>query len=142
MNNRTDQEWFKLIKDRKTSSLKVKTWCEQHWITIPVAFARITIRSRKKSHRLFRMKSMKSSAWIFHKVYPAQKQRLLLFPHCIMINMVSYCFICGWMPGVFNGRAVRPKHGCFLAGIPVAEGSRKKEEHPMAEHTEDLIGLL
>lgn len=30
---RTDQEWFDLIKDCKTSSLKVKTWCEQHGIT-------------------------------------------------------------------------------------------------------------
>lgn len=30
---RTDQEWFELIKDCKTSSLKVKTWCEQHGIT-------------------------------------------------------------------------------------------------------------
>lgn len=29
----TDQEWFELIKDCKTSSLKVKTWCEQHGIT-------------------------------------------------------------------------------------------------------------
>ncbi len=30
---RTDQEWFDLIKDCKTSSLKVKIWCEQHGIT-------------------------------------------------------------------------------------------------------------
>lgn len=30
---RTDQEWLDLIKDCKTSSLKVKTWCEQHGIT-------------------------------------------------------------------------------------------------------------
>ncbi len=30
---RTDQEWFELIKDCKTSSLKVKIWCEQHGIT-------------------------------------------------------------------------------------------------------------
>ncbi len=30
---RTDQEWFELIKDCKSSSLKVKTWCEQHGIT-------------------------------------------------------------------------------------------------------------
>lgn len=30
---RTDQEWFELIRDCKTSSLKVKTWCEQHGIT-------------------------------------------------------------------------------------------------------------
>lgn len=30
---RTDQEWFELIKDCKSSSLKVKTWCEQHRIT-------------------------------------------------------------------------------------------------------------
>lgn len=26
---RTDQEWFELIKDCQTSSLNVKTWCEQ-----------------------------------------------------------------------------------------------------------------
>lgn len=30
---RTDQEWLDLIKDCKTSSLKVKIWCEQHGIT-------------------------------------------------------------------------------------------------------------
>ncbi len=30
---RTDQEWFDLIKDCKTSSLEVKIWCEQHGIT-------------------------------------------------------------------------------------------------------------
>lgn len=30
---RTDQEWFELIRDCKTSSLKVKIWCEQHGIT-------------------------------------------------------------------------------------------------------------
>ena len=30
---RTDQEWFDLISDCKTSSLKVKTCCEQHGIT-------------------------------------------------------------------------------------------------------------
>ena len=30
---RTDQEWFDLIRDCKTSSLKVKIWCEQHGIT-------------------------------------------------------------------------------------------------------------
>ena len=29
---RTDQEWFDLIKDCKTSSLKVKIWCEQQEI--------------------------------------------------------------------------------------------------------------
>ena len=27
---RTDREWFDLIKDCKTSSLKVKIWCEQY----------------------------------------------------------------------------------------------------------------
>ena len=212
---RTDQEWFELIKGCKTSSLKAKTWCEQHesqqrhWITIPTVFARMAIRSRKKLHRLFRMKSMKLSAWIFHKIYPAQKQRLQLWTRslsipwcstlmskgylwtspmmrrkrpdhhknppcvaepvlgdlfrvskcclitgrtnmqrstaswrssgmlfrwtfmqtpcifsaagrpigsklCIMINMVSYCFICGWMPDAFSGRTVRPKRGCLL----------------------------
>ncbi|MEH2946425.1 hypothetical protein [Sporofaciens sp. JLR.KK001] len=31
---RTDQEWFDLIKDCKTSSLKVKIWCEQHENTL------------------------------------------------------------------------------------------------------------
>ena len=30
---RTDQEWFELIRDCRTSSLKVKIWCEQHGIT-------------------------------------------------------------------------------------------------------------
>ena len=30
---RTDQEWFDLITECRTSELKVKVWCEQHGIT-------------------------------------------------------------------------------------------------------------
>lgn len=64
---RTDQEWFDLIKDCKTSSLKVKIWCEQHGITEKVidyhtrrgVSARKAIRSREKSHRLSPMKNRK-----------------------------------------------------------------------------------
>lgn len=31
---RTDQEWFALIQDCRSSSLKTQTWCEQHNITL------------------------------------------------------------------------------------------------------------
>ena len=48
---RTDQEWFELIKDCKTSSLKVKTWCEQHGITAK-ALAYHTRRLRQNGYTI------------------------------------------------------------------------------------------
>lgn len=38
---RTDQEWFGLINDCRTSGLKVKTWCEQHNITAKALYYHI-----------------------------------------------------------------------------------------------------
>lgn len=48
---RTDQEWFDLIRDCKTSSLKVKSWCEQHGITAK-ALAYHTRRLRQKGYTI------------------------------------------------------------------------------------------
>lgn len=48
---RTDQEWFDLIKDCKTSSLKVKIWCEQHGIT-EKAIGYHTRRLRQKGYTI------------------------------------------------------------------------------------------
>ncbi len=48
---RTDQEWFELIKDCKTSSLKVKIWCEQHGITAK-AIDYHTRRLRRKGYTI------------------------------------------------------------------------------------------
>ena len=48
---RTDQEWFDLIKDCKTSSLKVKIWCEQHGITAK-AIDYHTRRLRRKGYTI------------------------------------------------------------------------------------------
>lgn len=35
---RTDQEWFDLIQDCRTSGLKINSWCEQHGITLKALY--------------------------------------------------------------------------------------------------------
>lgn len=35
---RTDQEWFDLIQDCRTSGLKINSWCEQHSITLKALY--------------------------------------------------------------------------------------------------------
>lgn len=34
----TDQEWFDLIQDCRTSGLKINGWCEQHGITLKALY--------------------------------------------------------------------------------------------------------
>lgn len=48
---RTDQEWFDLISDCKTSSLKVKNWCEQNGITAKALYYH-TRRLRQKGYQI------------------------------------------------------------------------------------------
>lgn len=48
---RTDQEWFDLIKECRTSELKVKVWCEQHGIT-PKALYYHTRQLRQKGYSI------------------------------------------------------------------------------------------
>ena len=46
---RTDEEWFALINDCRTSGLKVKVWCEQHSITSKALYYH-TNRLREKGY--------------------------------------------------------------------------------------------
>lgn len=47
----TDQEWFDLIRECRTSELKVKVWCEQHGIT-PKALYYHTRQLRQKGYSI------------------------------------------------------------------------------------------
>lgn len=38
---RTDQEWFDLIQDCRTSGMKVKAWCKQHNVTAKALYYHI-----------------------------------------------------------------------------------------------------
>ncbi len=48
---RTDQEWFELIQDCRTSGLKIKVWCEQHSVTIKALYYH-TRRLRQKGYAI------------------------------------------------------------------------------------------
>ena len=93
---RTDQEWFDLIKDCKTSSLKVKIWCEQHGITAK-AIDYHTRRLRQKGYTIPRK---------IHQAIPYEKQEVI----CLDISKSLFSGqekISSSNPFTANGAALR-----------------------------------